>query len=70
MHETAATSQIHSFTGRQKENAKTLNEKVIPFIDAVFGDSELPNLEAEIAVFAEKCYLKQQLQNREKELKN
>jgi predicted nucleotide-binding protein (sugar kinase/HSP70/actin superfamily) len=70
MHETAATSQIHSFTGRQKETAKTLNEKVIPFIDAVFGDSELPNLEAEIAVFAEKCYLKQQLQNREKELKN
>jgi hypothetical protein len=30
-------------------------------MDAVFGDSELPNLEAEIAAFAEKCYLKQEL---------
>ena len=62
MQETAATSQIRSITVKKKQTAKTLNDKVIPYIDAVFGDSELPNLEAEIAVFAEKCYLKQRLQ--------
>ena len=38
-----------------------MNEKIIPFMDGVFGDSELPNLEAEIAAFAEKCYLRQEL---------
>ena len=66
MHETAATSQIQSLIQKQRKNAKNENEKIIPFMDGVFGDSELPNLEAEIAAFAEKCYLKQEMNEKEK----
>ncbi len=58
MHETAATSQINALIQQQRLRAKNMNERIIPFMDAVFGDSELPNLEAEIAAFAEKCYLR------------
>ncbi|MCP4117718.1 MAG: hypothetical protein GY737_20435 [Desulfobacteraceae bacterium] len=64
MQETAATSQIQSITQQHRESAVTIHDRIIPFMDAVFGDSELPNLEAEIAVFAEKCYLKQELNNK------
>jgi len=61
MQETAATSQIQSITQKHRMNADSAHERIVPFMDAVFGDSELPNLEAEIAVFAQKCYLKQAL---------
>ncbi len=64
MQETAATSQIQSITQQHRESAVSIHDRIIPFMDAVFGDSELPNLEAEIAVFAEKCYLKQELNNK------
>jgi hypothetical protein len=60
MHETAATSKINAIIQKQRKEAKKMNEKIVPFMDAVFGDSELPNLEAEIAAFAEKCYLKKE----------
>lgn len=63
MQETAATSQIQSLTQKHRLSAATLHDRIVPFMDAVFGDSELPNLEAEIAAFAEKCYLKQELRN-------
>jgi hypothetical protein len=36
-------------------------------MDAVFGDSEQPNLEAEVAAFAEKCYLKMRMRGMDKE---
>ena len=63
MQETAATSQIQSITQKHRLSADSVHERIVPFMDAVFGDSELPNLEAEIAAFAEKCYLKQELRN-------
>ncbi|GAB6096720.1 acyl-CoA dehydratase activase [Desulfatiferula olefinivorans] len=61
MQETAATSQIQSIYRQKRSAALSIDEKIIPFMDAVFGDSELANLEAEIAVFSEKCHLKQRL---------
>jgi len=61
MQETVATSKINSIIQRHRKETKNAHEKIIPFMDAVFGDSELPNLEAEIAAFAEKCYLKKEL---------
>ncbi len=65
MHETAATSQIQSLTQKQRAEATTSSSRIIPFMDAVFGDSELSNLEAEIAAFAEKCYIKQEISEKE-----
>ncbi|MDN5368444.1 MAG: hypothetical protein PWP05_1159, partial [Thermovirga sp.] len=38
-------------------------EEVIPVINAFFGESPNPNLEAEIASFRESCYLRAQLTN-------
>ncbi len=61
MQETAATSMIQALIQQHRRKAKTMNEKIAPFMDAVFGESELPNLEAEIAAFAEKCYLKKEI---------
>jgi predicted nucleotide-binding protein (sugar kinase/HSP70/actin superfamily) len=63
MQETAATSQIQSVTRRIRQSAVNEGERIIPFMDAVFGDSELSNLEAEIAVFSEKCHVKHRLSN-------
>ena len=63
MQETAATSQIQSLTRKIRHSACSEYDKIIPFMDAVFGDSGLSNLEAEIAVFSEKCHVKQRLQN-------
>lgn len=61
MQETAATSQIQSVSRKIRQSATTVHEKIIPFMDAIFGDSELSNLEAEIAVFSEKCHVKHRL---------
>ncbi len=58
MQETAATSQIQSVIRRIRQSSCTMNDRIIPFMDAIFGDSELSNLEAEIAVFSEKCHIK------------
>lgn len=66
MHETVASAKIQSLVQKQRLKAKEIGERIIPFMDAVFGDSELPNLEAEIAAFAEKCYLKKRLVEEEK----
>jgi activator of 2-hydroxyglutaryl-CoA dehydratase/predicted nucleotide-binding protein (sugar kinase/HSP70/actin superfamily) len=64
MHETTATSQIQSLIQKKRTESKNIEERIIPFMDGVFGDSELPNLEAEIAAFADKCYLKQKLNSK------
>jgi activator of 2-hydroxyglutaryl-CoA dehydratase/predicted nucleotide-binding protein (sugar kinase/HSP70/actin superfamily) len=61
MHETAATSQIQALIQKKRKKSEKMEEKIIPFMDAVFGESELSNLEAEVATFAEKCYIKQDL---------
>ena len=61
MHETVATSIINPMIQAQRKKAKEMKMKIVPFMDAVFGESELPNLEAEIAAFAEKCYLKKEM---------
>jgi len=61
MQETAATSQIQNVSRRIRQSATTVQEKIIPFMDAIFGDSELSNLEAEIAVFSEKCHVRHRL---------
>ncbi|MEE8638206.1 MAG: acyl-CoA dehydratase activase-related protein, partial [Candidatus Margulisiibacteriota bacterium] len=61
MHETVASTIINAFIQKQRTQAKEINFKIVPFMDAVFGDSELPNLEAEIAAFAEKCCLKKEI---------
>ena len=58
MMETAATSKIQALIQQHRKKAKTPSEKLVPFMDAIFGDSELSNLEAEIAAFAEKCHIK------------
>lgn len=63
MQEIAATSQIQSVTRRIRQSACSINEKIIPFMDAIFGDSELSNLDAEMAVFSEKCHVKHRLTN-------
>ena len=62
MQETAATSQINAITRKQRDKTLSATGKIIPYMDAVFGDSELSNIEAEIAAFSEKCYLKKELQ--------
>ena len=62
MQETVATSKIQALIQQHRREEKTINKRIAPFMDAVFGESELPNLEAEIAAFAEKCYLKKELQ--------
>lgn len=46
-----------------KEFQKGNREEVIPVINAFFGESPNPNLEAEIASFRESCYLRAQLTN-------
>lgn len=61
MQETVATSKMQSLIQKKRAEAKSINEKVLPVLEGVFGESELPNLEAEIAAFAEKCYLKKEL---------
>ena len=61
MQETAATSQANSINRQQRTNSCSIKDKLIPYMDAVFGDSELSNIEAEIAAFSEKCYLRKSL---------
>lgn len=61
MQECVATSKIQSLIDRQRSLEKDISRKVIPYLVGVFGDSELPNLEAEMAMFAEKCYARRDL---------
>ena len=61
MQETVASSRIQSLLMDKRESARDSSEKVIPFMDAVFGESELTNLEAQVALFAENCRVHKEL---------
>ncbi len=63
MQECVAASKIQSLIDIRKLNEKEPAKRVIPYLTGVFGDSELSNLEAEMAMFAEKCYVRQKLEN-------
>ena len=56
MQEGVATAKIDVMI---KEYRKQRKDLLVPIIHAFFGDSPNPNLEAEIAVFREQCYQKQ-----------
>lgn len=60
MHETIATSRIHSLINKERNSGKEL----IPFMDAVFGESQIANLDSQIGIFAENCWLKKRLQDK------
>ena len=59
MQETVATSMIQSLI--QIPRLSGNGRKIIPYMTAVFGESELPNLGAEIAAFSDKCYTRRRL---------
>ncbi len=61
MHETVATSKIQSLIQKKRLTEKNISKRVIPYLTGVFGESELPNLEAEMAVFSEKCRTREEL---------
>ncbi|MEM0465627.1 MAG: acyl-CoA dehydratase activase-related protein [Candidatus Pacearchaeota archaeon] len=59
MQETIATSRIQALIQEKRENSK--GEIVaIPFMDAVFAESCIPNLESQIVIFAENCKLRKE----------
>lgn len=59
MQETIATSRIHSLIQEERENSKD-GLKIIPFMDAVFAESEVPNLDSQIGIFAENCRIRKE----------
>ena len=63
MQETAASSQIQALVQKHRLTAEDMKERIVPFMDGVFGDSEPANFEAEIAAFSEKCHLRKELSN-------
>ncbi|MDX9800510.1 MAG: acyl-CoA dehydratase activase-related protein, partial [Spirochaetia bacterium] len=63
MQECVASSKIQSLIDIKKVKEKNPAKRVIPYLTGVFGDSELSNLEAEMAMFAEKCYVRQKLES-------
>jgi predicted nucleotide-binding protein (sugar kinase/HSP70/actin superfamily) len=58
MHEGVVTAKME---GMIRQKRKTQPQLVFPVIDAYFGDSPNPNLDAEIAIFREQCYQKRDL---------
>ncbi len=60
MQETVATSRIMSLLQANK-NSSDESLRLIPFIDAVFGETQLPNLNSQIALFAQNCHLRKEL---------
>jgi predicted nucleotide-binding protein (sugar kinase/HSP70/actin superfamily) len=55
MHEGVVTAKMEGMVRQKRKENPGL---VFPVIDAYFGDSPNPNLDAEIAVFREQCYQK------------
>jgi predicted nucleotide-binding protein (sugar kinase/HSP70/actin superfamily) len=53
MHEGVVTAKME---GMIRQKRKTQPDLVFPVIDAYFGDSPNPNLDAEMAIFREQCY--------------
>ncbi|MBW2978389.1 hypothetical protein KY331_06090 [Candidatus Woesearchaeota archaeon] len=63
MQETTAISKIQALIQRHRKGlpAEDIKGRMIPYMSAAFGESELPNLDAEMAAFAEKCHLKKEM---------
>ena len=64
MQECVAVSKIRSLIDMKRSNSDHMEDRIIPYLVGVFGDSELPNLEAEAAMFAEKCYARREAQQK------
>ena len=63
MQETIAASRIQSLI--QEQRKKSGNKmKVIPFMDAVFAESEISNLDSQIGIFAENCRLRKEMRDK------
>ncbi len=62
MHETIATSRVQSLINKERANS----DKLIPYMDAVFGDSPTPNLDSQVAIFAENCWLRKEMKEGKK----
>ena len=56
--EGVATAKMEAMA---KELQETKGDLLFPIVHAFFGDSPNPNLDAEIAVFAEQCYQKRDM---------
>ncbi len=61
MQECVATSKIQSLIDKKRAKEKDSSKRIIPYLNGVFGDSELSNMEAERAMFSEKCYTRKEL---------
>lgn len=66
MQETVATSRIQALIREKRKNSNDTEEKLIPFMNAVFGESTTANLDASVALFAENCRIKKALKNKKK----
>lgn len=64
MQECVAVSKIRSLIDLKRSESSSMADRIIPYMVGVFGDSELPNLEAEIAMFAEKCHARREAQKK------
>lgn len=65
MHEGVVTAKTEGMIRRWRKQHPDI---VFPVIDAYFGDSPNPNLDAEIAIFREQCYQKQHLADQRPEI--
>ena len=65
MQETIATSRSQALIHKAREKSGGI--KIIPFMDAVFGESAVANLDSQIGIFAENCKLHKEI--REKEIR-
>ena len=65
MHETVATSKIQSLINKKRSEEENIAERIIPYLTGVFGESELPNLEAEMAMFSQKCHTRKELHSKD-----
>ncbi len=61
MQETIATSRTGSLINRRKDS-----NQVVPFMDAVFGETAISNLDSQIAIFAENCWLRKEMREGKK----
>jgi activator of 2-hydroxyglutaryl-CoA dehydratase/predicted nucleotide-binding protein (sugar kinase/HSP70/actin superfamily) len=64
MQECVAVSKIRSLIDLKRSRSSAMADRIIPYMVGVFGDSELPNLEAEVAMFAEKCHARREAQEK------
>ena len=61
MQEGVSTSQIQSLIHNYRSTEKDITKRIIPYLRGVFADSELPNFDAEMAMFSEKCRIRKEL---------